>query len=135
MSLEGNVCFLTVYHYESNAILALPISGFSNKVIFTTYKQQFKLLESKGYTICLNIMDNQASKVIKSFLTPKQCHLQMFEPNNHCVTATKRSIQMFKAHFISALATTDIEFSLQLWDQLTPQVKNKLNMLQPSHHV
>ncbi len=25
MSLEGNVCFLVVYHYETNAILALPI--------------------------------------------------------------------------------------------------------------
>jgi hypothetical protein len=29
MSLEGNVCFLIEYHYESNAILALPISGFT----------------------------------------------------------------------------------------------------------
>jgi hypothetical protein len=33
MSLEGNVCFLVVYHYESNAILALPISGFGDDVI------------------------------------------------------------------------------------------------------
>ncbi len=37
MLLEGNVCFLVVYHYESNAILALPISGFSNDVIFRAY--------------------------------------------------------------------------------------------------
>jgi hypothetical protein len=28
MSFKGNVCFLVVYHYETNAILALPISGF-----------------------------------------------------------------------------------------------------------
>jgi hypothetical protein len=34
MSLLGNVCFLVVYHYESNAISALPISGFSDDVIF-----------------------------------------------------------------------------------------------------
>jgi hypothetical protein len=39
---------------------------------------------------------------------------------------------MFKAHFISALATTNSNFPLQLWDQLTPQVKDKLNMLRPS---
>jgi hypothetical protein len=65
ISLEGNVCFLIVYHYESNAILALPIPGFSNNVIFAAYKQQYELLESKGFVIKLNMMDNQASNVIK----------------------------------------------------------------------
>ncbi len=37
MSLEGNVCFLIVYHYESNAILTLPISGFDDNTIFAAY--------------------------------------------------------------------------------------------------
>ncbi len=73
MSLEGNVCFLVVYHYESNDILALPISGFSNNIIFQAYKQIYEMIESKGSVIRFNIMDNQASKVIKKFLTPKQC--------------------------------------------------------------
>ena len=72
-SLEGNVCFLVVYHYESNAILALPISGFSDDVIFQAYKAIYEMIESKGFVIRFNIMDNQASKVIKKFLTPKQC--------------------------------------------------------------
>jgi hypothetical protein len=40
MSLQGNVCSLVVYHYETNVILALPISGFSDEVIFDAYKQQ-----------------------------------------------------------------------------------------------
>jgi hypothetical protein len=31
MSLEGNACFLVVYHYKSNVIMALPIAGFGNK--------------------------------------------------------------------------------------------------------
>jgi hypothetical protein len=34
MSLEGNICFLVVVHYESNAILALPISGFGDDAFF-----------------------------------------------------------------------------------------------------
>jgi hypothetical protein len=41
MSLKGNVCFLTVYHYEKNAILALPVSNFSNESILAAYQQQF----------------------------------------------------------------------------------------------
>jgi hypothetical protein len=51
MSLKGNVCFLIVYHYKTNVILALPIKGFSKDIIFAAYKQQFNLLESKGYKI------------------------------------------------------------------------------------
>jgi hypothetical protein len=32
MSLEGNVCFLVVYHYETNAILALPIKKLHRRM-------------------------------------------------------------------------------------------------------
>jgi hypothetical protein len=71
MSLEGNVCFLVVYHYKTNAMLALPVLGFSNEVIMMAYKQQYELLESKGFNIILNIMDNQASAIIKKYLTIK----------------------------------------------------------------
>ncbi len=39
---------------------------------------------------------------------------------------------MFKDHFISALATTDSEFPLQLWVRLTPQVENTLNLMRAS---
>ncbi len=114
MLLKGNVCFLMVYHYKSNVILALLISGFSDEIIFAAYKKQYELLESKGFDIKLNIMDNQASKIIKQYLTPKQCNLMLVEPNNHCVNVAERTIQMFKDHFVSALATTDSEFPLQL---------------------
>jgi hypothetical protein len=43
----------------------------------------------------------------------------------------QRAIQTFKALFISALATTDSKFPLQLRDRLTNQVKTTLNMLRP----
>ena len=118
MSLEGNVCFLIVYHYESNAILALPISGFNDNTIFAAYKQQFEFLESRGFKIKLNVMDNQCTIQIKKFLTENDCKLMLVEPHNHRVNAAERAIQTFKDHFISALATTDSEFPLQLWDNI-----------------
>jgi len=130
--LEGNVCFLIVYHYESNTILALSISGFSNNMVFAAYKQQYKLLESKDFVIKLNVMDNQASNVIKQYLTPKQCDLMLVKPNNHWVNTAKRAIQTFKDQFVSALATTDRKFPLQLWDCLAPHVETLLNMLRQS---
>jgi hypothetical protein len=69
-------------------------------------------------------MDNQATKVIKQFLDEQQCNLLLVKPHNHHVNAAKRAVQTFKVHFIRALATTDSEFPLQLWDQLTAQVES-----------
>jgi hypothetical protein len=78
------------------------------------------------------MVDNQASRVIKKYLTTQQCENILVEPNSYGVNAAERAIQMFKAHFISALATTNSNFPLQLWDRLTPQVEATLNMLNPS---
>jgi hypothetical protein len=83
MSFKGNVCFLIVYHYESNAILALPISGLDDNTIFAAYKTQFNFLESKGHKIRLNVMDNQCTKQIKKNLTANDCDLMLVEPHNH----------------------------------------------------
>jgi hypothetical protein len=77
-------------------------------------------------------MDNQATKHIKQFLTTEDCKLQLVEPHNHRVNATEKAIQTFKDSFISALATTDCNFPLQLWDKLTLQVINTLNMMRAS---
>jgi hypothetical protein len=120
MSFDGSICFFVLYHYESNAILAKPITGLVDVSIFTVYKSYFEELTAKGFKPKLNIMDNQATKHIKIKLTKKKCKLQVIEPHNHHVNAAKRTIQTFKAAFIAALATTDSDFPLQLWDQLTP---------------
>ena len=71
VSLDGNVCYLIIYHYESNSILATPITGLSDNIVFDAYKQQFEELEKKGFKVKMNVMDNQATKNIKKFLTKK----------------------------------------------------------------
>ncbi len=77
-------------------------------------------------------MDNQATKLIKQLLTKKECKLQLVEPHNHRVNAAEHAIQTFKDAFIAALATTDSNFPLQLWDKLAPQVQDTLNLLRAS---
>ena len=132
VSYDGSVCFLVMYHYEANAILATPISGLDDKSIYNAYKHNFDELASKGFKPKLNVMDNQATKYIKNFLTEEECELQLVEPHNHRVNAAERAIQTFKDAFISALATTDKDFPLQLWDRLTPQVITTLNLMRAS---
>ncbi len=80
MSLEGNVCYFVVYHYELNAILGLPIPNMEDSTIFRAYKQQFDFLTSKGFMIKLNVMDNQASKQIKRFLTTRSATSCLLNP-------------------------------------------------------
>ena len=100
----------------------------NDKKIFEAYKKFHLLLTGKGYSVKLNVMDNQATKYIKKFLTPNECRLQLVEPHNHRVNAAERAIQTWKDAFIAALATTDRNFPIQLWDRLTPQVMSTLNM-------
>ena len=74
-------------------------------------------------------MDNQATKVIKAYLTPREVALHLVEPHNHRVNAAERAIQTFKNCFVGALGTTDADFPIQLWDKLTPQVQDSINLL------
>jgi deoxyribodipyrimidine photolyase-like uncharacterized protein len=122
MLFDGSVCFFVLYHYESNAILATPIAGLDDVSIYNAYKKYFEDLTAKGFKPKLNVMDNQATRHIKKFLTKNDCKLQIVEPHNHRVNAAEWAIQTFKGAFIAALATTDSDFPLQLWDRLTPQV-------------
>jgi hypothetical protein len=89
ISLDGSMCFLVMYHYESNAIFTIPIAGLNNVTIFEAYKKKFNELTAKGLKVKMNIMDNQAIKHIKKFLTKEQCKLQLVEPHNHRMNAAK----------------------------------------------
>jgi len=66
------------------------------------------------------------------FLAKKECDLQVVEPHNHRINPAERAIHTFKDAFIAALATTDRDFPLQLWDKLAPQVQGTLNLLRAS---
>ena len=93
----------------------MPIAGLDDVSIFNAYKQQFDMLTSKGFKPKLNIMDNQATKHIKSFL-PKMIanYNYLVEPHNKRVNTAERMVQMFNNAFIAVLATTDSNFPLQL---------------------
>jgi hypothetical protein len=112
--------------------MATPIAGHDDMTIFRAYKDIFQDLMEKSFKPKLNVMDNQATKYIRKFLTEEECKLQLVELHNHRVNAAERAIQTYKDAFIAALSTTDKDFPLQLWDKLTPQVITCLNLLRAS---
>jgi hypothetical protein len=44
MSLNDNVSFFVMYHYETNAIFATPIPGLDSASILSAYKTNFEYL-------------------------------------------------------------------------------------------
>ncbi len=99
------------------------------RVLFYEFSTYFEYLMSKGFKLKVNVMDNQATKAIKTYLTPQQVTLQLVKPHNHRVNAAERAIQIFKNRFIGALQITDSEFPIQLWNKLAPQVQDCINLL------
>ncbi len=64
--LDGSVCFLVMYHYESNAIFAIPIAGLEDITIFEAYKKKFDELTAKGLKVKINIMDIKPRSISRS---------------------------------------------------------------------
>jgi hypothetical protein len=121
-----------MYHYKTNAILITPIAGLDSECMLEAYKSNFKYLVSKEFKPKVNVMDNQATKAIKAYLTPHQVTLQLVEPLNHRVNAAEQAIQTFKNQLIGVLGTTGSKIPIQLWDKLPPQIKDCINLLQRS---
>ncbi len=96
MLLDGNVCFFCNVPLQNKHHLCHtnPWTRFAKYP--RRIQKNFEFLVCKGYTPKINLMDNQATKAIKSYLTPQQCHLQLVEPGNHRINAAELAIQTFK---------------------------------------
>ena len=82
VSLDRSVCHLIIYHFETTSILATPITGLTNTIVFEAYKQQLEMLKEKGFKVKMNMMDNQATKNIKKFLTKKETYNSLNQTTN-----------------------------------------------------
>ncbi len=58
MLFDKIICYLLMYHYESNAFLATSIASLDDVSIFNAYKLNFVKLMRKDYQTKLNVMDN-----------------------------------------------------------------------------
>ena len=132
-TLDGHQYYFIAYNYDSNYIFATPIKDTTDTSILTAFTDIFEELKDKGHKPTFNITDNQAAKQIKWYLKQEESEYQIVEPKNHQVNAAEWAIQMFKNHFIRGLCVTDVNWPLQLWDQLTTQAVITCNLLQTSH--
>lgn len=117
-----------LYKYDSNVILVKPLKSRNDSDIITTNKKLYNMLKKSYIQPKLHIMDNEASKTLKTFITNNNTEYQLVEPYNCQVNAAERAICTFK-NFIAGLRSVDPDFPIYLWNQLLPKAQFTLNLL------
>jgi hypothetical protein len=77
-------------------------------------------------------LDNEASKLLKTYLHQQDITFQLVPPYSHKRNSAERAIRYFKDHLIAGLCLTDKSFPMNLWDILLPEAVIALNMLRTS---
>jgi hypothetical protein len=131
-STSSNNYLFILYDYDSNSIQAEPIPNRKKESIKAAYEKILRLLQRRGLHPQLHRLDNEASQLLKEFVTNEDIEFQLAPASLHRRNWAERAIQPFKNHFISGLCTTHPDFPLNLWDKLLPQVILTLNLLRPS---
>ena len=131
-STKGNNSLVILYDYDSNAILAEPISNRKASTILEATKKLHKILRSKGRGPQLHILDNECSDIMKHYFNHHNIKYQLAAPGQHRTNAAERAIRTFKNHFIAGLCSLDDEFPINLWDRLLPQAMLTINLLRGS---
>ena len=76
-------------------------------------------------------MDNEASSTVMSWLEQNKLDAQKISPHNHQAKTAQIIIETAKHHFISGMAGTDENYTIQEWDRGVAQSQRTLNMLRP----
>jgi hypothetical protein len=129
---KGNKYIFILYDYGSNAILVQPIKDRTAPELLRAFQVMEQELVARGPTPKLMKLDNEASKLLKTYLHQQNITFQLVSPYSHRRNAAERAIRSFKDHLIAGLCSTDKSFLMHLWDRLLPQAVITLNMIRTS---
>jgi hypothetical protein len=100
--------------------------------LLKAYENIHQELTSRGFKPKLQTFDNEASVALKSFFTEDDVEHQLVPTHYHRRYAAEKAIHNFKEHFVSGLASVDLDFPLHLCDHVLPQAEMTLNLLRTS---
>jgi hypothetical protein len=132
VSSKGNKYIVILYDYDSNAILAQPIKDRTAPKLLKAFQVMEQALLARGLKPKLMKLDNEASKLLKTYLHQQDITFQLVPPYSHRRNSAERAIRSFKDHLIAGLCSTDNSFPMHLWDRLLPQAVITQNMLRTS---
>jgi hypothetical protein len=119
---------MILYDYDSNAILAQPIKDRTAPELLRAFQVMEHELVARGLTPKLMKLENEASKLLKTYLHQQNITFKLVPPYSNRRSSAERSIRSFKDHLIAGLCSTDKSFPMHLWDILLPQAVITLNV-------
>jgi hypothetical protein len=132
VSSKVNKYIMILYDYDSNAILAQPIKDRTAPELLKAFQVMVQKLMAGGLKPKLMKLDNEVSKLLKTYLHQQDITFQLVPPYSHRRYSAERAIRSFKDHLIAGLCSTDKSFPMHLWDRFLPQEVITLNMLRTS---
>jgi hypothetical protein len=114
VSSKGNTYIMILYDYDINAILAQPIKYRTAPELLKAFQIMEQILVARGLKPKLMKLENEASKLLKTYHHQHDITFQLVPPYSHKLNSAERAIRSFKDHLISGLCTTDKSFSMYL---------------------
>jgi hypothetical protein len=132
VSSKGNKYIMILYDYDSNVILTQPIKDHTTLELLKAFQVMEQELVARGLKPKLMKLDNEASKLLNTYLHQQYITFQLVLPYSHRRNSAQRAIRSLKDHLIAGLCSTDKYFPMHLWDRLLPQAVITVNMLSTS---
>ena len=82
----------SIHDWTTNAILATPMKDAKSETIVDCFKQNITYLTKRGYKPVYNVIDNVATKAIKTYMEIEKIEVQFVTPYDHIVNAAERAI-------------------------------------------
>jgi hypothetical protein len=115
-----------------NAILAQPIKDRTAPELLKAFQVMEQELVARVLKPKLMKLDNEASKLLKTYLHQQDITFQLVPLYSHRQNSAERAIRSFKDHLIAGLCSTDKSFPMHLWERLLRQEVITLYMLRIS---
>jgi hypothetical protein len=132
VSSKGNKYIMILYDYVNNAILAQPIKDRTAPELLKAFQVMEQELAARGLKPKFMRLDNEASKLLKTYLHQQDITFQLVPPYSHRRNLAERAIISFKYHLVAGLCSTDKSFPMHLLDRLRPHAVITLKMLRTS---
>ena len=111
-SSRSNQYILVAYSYDVNGILAKPINNRSAVSITAAWKHMHRRLHIARVKPEVWILDNKASKLLKSAMNVNNTTYQLVPPHIHQANLAERAIQTFRNHLKAVLASLHPDYPL-----------------------
>ena len=124
-----NVYVMVAYHYNASIVMAIFLKNRQADTITTAWQTIQDTFSKAGVAPKIQMMHNEISAQFNVALTKNKAAYQLVPLDTHRRNLVERTIQSFKNHFKSGLASVDPNFLLSVQDRLIKQANITLNLL------